>query len=327
MTRHMTRTRLLQLSTITLAATSALFAEQPNDRNRQPQSPEPTYKGPAVEAPQYITEQMAREFSFPNPDRPWGHARQLDPERNNSPRWNRDTGFSRTYRQGGYRRYYNDGYSYRYGTSYGNDYHDDAVERAYRQGMEDGKHYAEFLAQAESGLSAYQRSIASADLNFQRGDYGAAARDYTLAAKLNQGDPISRMNGAHAQVALGRYSDAVALLRRAMELEPRIALMPLDLRAAYGEQKNFNKHLTALRDASHTSADDADLAILLAYYYQFSSNPTAAAEAITRAATLRADDRLLKTLKDAIISTQPATPPEPVKHVNEPAKSSTNKET
>lgn len=293
------------IGVLLVAASPVARAAEPGN-SQEGDSRSPTYNGPLVEAPEHINPNVARDFSPPHLNRPFGHPRYLDPYRLDPPRWSREHGFNRATDFGAYRRYYRDYYSYRYGTGHDRYGYDDAVERAYRQRLEDGKFHAEFLDQAQRGMTAYQRAISSADAAFREGHYAVAARDYILAARLNQGDPIARLNGAHAQVALGRFHEAVALLRRAFELEPRIALMPLNLRDAYAHPRDFIMHLEAVADASRSQPQDAELAILLAYYSHFSGDSTAAAEAITRAAGLRSGDRLLDTLKEAILATQPA---------------------
>ncbi|MCH7812548.1 MAG: sulfatase-like hydrolase/transferase, partial [Planctomycetes bacterium] len=46
--------------------------------------------------------------------------------------------------------------------------------------------------------------------------------------------------------ALGQYAAAVPALRRALQLQPRLTYLPLDIRSEYGAQADFSAHLDAL---------------------------------------------------------------------------------
>lgn len=255
----------------------------------------PAEAAPPEEGP--LPPELYDDFGFPDPDRPWGSPRYLDPRRH-QPRY--DDG-----RYSGYRRLYRDGYTYRYGVPYHDDGYAYDLERAYRQGMADGRNYERFEIQAERGLSAYRRAMVDGHGAFTQGEYGPAARHFLLAAALNQGDPAARLCAAHAQIALGNYDAAVRLLRRAFELQPRIAYLPIDLRKAYGKAGDFGKHLGAMHKALLADADDAQLHFLLGYYYFFSDDTAKAARLLDEALKLDRSDSLIRLLADVARLTAP----------------------
>jgi len=249
-----------------------------------------------------VPAQVYEDFNFPDPDRPWGRPRYLDPYRHDS--WH-----GRRSYYGGHRRYYYDDYSYRFGVPYGGDPYGDDLERAYRQGTSDGRNFERFEIQAERGLEAYLDAMDEGHAAFSQGAYGPAARHFLLAAELNQGDPSARLCAAHCQMAIGRYDATVRLLRRAFELQPKIVYLPLDVRAAYGVTGDFERHLAALRQAVDGNKQSADLWLLLGYYDYFSGNQAEAAEALARAGKLRAGDRLIESLsRMALMSVPPSDP-------------------
>ena len=109
-----------------------------------------------------------------SPNRAWGHPRHLDPDRLGR------RSYPRTY--DGQRRYYYDDYTSRFGVPYRDDPYSDDLERAYRQGVEDGRHSERFDIQAERGFTSYQRAMAEGNTAFLSGRYGDAARAFLLAA-------------------------------------------------------------------------------------------------------------------------------------------------
>ena len=151
----------------------------------------------------------------------------------------------------------------------------------------------------------YRRAMVDGHGAFALGEYGPAARHFLLAATLNQGDPAARLCAAHAQIALGNYDAAARLLRRALELQPRIAYLPIDVRKAYGKPGDFGKHVAALLEAVKGDADDAELHFLLGYYYFFSDDMAKAARSLGEAAKLAPRDSVIRLLADVAKLTAP----------------------
>ena len=241
--------------------------------------------------------QIERRFGFPDPNRPWGRPRYLDPYRH------RPRGYARRF--GRLRAYYHDDYTYRFGVPYHGDPYGYDLERAYRQGVADGRNFERFEIQAERGLATYQQAMATGHAAFAAAEYGLAVRQFLLAAAANQGDPTSRLCAAHAHVALGDYEPAARLLRRAIELQPKLIYLPMDIRNAYGDRADFPRHLENLRDAVNFDTDNGDLWFVLGYCYFFSNNMTRAGEALENAARLRPDDKIVARLADLAQTSAP----------------------
>lgn len=236
-----------------------------------------------------LPSQLERDFAPPDPDRPWGPPRYLE---------------RRRYRPYGYRRYhgrrwyYYDDYTYRFGPRRWGDPYGDDLERAYRQGVSDGQHFERFEIQAERGLANYQDAMATGHAAFAMGDYPLAVKQFLLAATLNQGDPASRLCAAHAHIAVGAYGPAARLVRRAIELQPKLIYLPMDIRTAYGNRADFNKHLQALRRTAKADAENGDLWFVLGYVHYYSDNMAGAARALAKSAKLLPDDGVVARLAD-----------------------------
>jgi len=191
-----------------------------------------------------------------------------------------------------------DRYGHRFGVPAFDELREERRDNAYHEGYGAGRDAERYEIQAERGFAAYQEAMAGGHEAFVQGDYGLAARQFLLAAALNQGDPASRVCAANAQVALGEYESAGRLIERAFELQPKLVYLPMDIRAAYGQVDDFDRHLAALRQAAEGASDDADLWFLLGYDYFYSKAMARAADALKRAADLRPESRLFAQLAE-----------------------------
>jgi len=261
---------------------------------------------------------LQRDFARPDPRLPWGyrqysqpHSQSFDPtrgypypdDRYDRHSWQRPPEHSYDYGYGNYYRYYppRDGYGDPYAFIY---------EEAYRRGVDDGRRFEQFERQAELGLASYLQAMENGLRAFGRHAYSGAARSFILAARLNQGDAASRIHAAHAMFALGRYHEAIPFLRRAFELQPRIAQLPLDMRDDYSERKDFTNRLNSLTQAAGASPKDADLWFLLGYCHMYSGSPAEAYRALKTAAELRREDRLIQALLEVAKLSAPVSPAE-----------------
>lgn len=255
--------------------------------------------------------QFERDFIFPDPDRPWGRPRYLDRRRHRS----------RPYPQHNRRRhYYYDDYTYRFGIPHYDDPYDYDTERAYRQGISDGRNFERFDIQAERGLTAYRQAMAAGHAAFAATEYGFAARQFSLAAALNQGDPTARICTAHAHVAVGDYEPAFLLVRRAFELQPKLVYLPMDIRNAYGNRADFQEHLKALHAAAKSNTNRGDLWFLLGYCHYYSNNMKKATEAFATAAKLQPEDELFAQLAELARMSAQRPGKAPVKRESQPGK-------
>ncbi len=231
--------------------------------------------------------------------------------------WNRR--FPQPYRQGFREENYPYGrpyYSRRYRSSYppGRGYPEpnyygfpptEYFDDGYVDGFRDGRRFQDWQKQAEIGQASYLKAMRQGVAAFQAGDYGAASRQFILAARLNQGDPTARLRIAHALVALGHYDDAAPALRRALQLQPRLVYLPLDIRGEYGQRGDFLTHLAKLESSAQGADDDPDLWLLLGYYQFFSGRQTEAVGSLKRARTLAPDDSTTKLMHQAVYLSVP----------------------
>ncbi len=193
---------------------------------------------------------------------------------------------------------YRGGHAYSYGGAPAFDEGFQAeLERAYQRGVEDGRRLERYNMQTEeSNLSTHRGAMARGKSAFENGDYALAARQFLLATTLNQSDPAARLAAAHALVALGSYEPAVRLLRRAFELQPNLAYLPLQIRGAYGNPDHFALHLTALHEAALKDENNPEIWLLLGYFGYYSNNMAVAADALERATKLLPNDGLIRQL-------------------------------
>jgi len=157
---------------------------------------------------------------------------------------------------------------------------DDYDSGVYRYGFMEGYDYGQFIDQADQRV---QQLIAHATAQidrgvklFQQGQYQQAADIFQLACESNQGDATARVYAGHALFALGRYRDAVRNLRRAFELQPRIAYLIYDVRGDYDEPAKYEQQLNALRKALEMSPRDVDRLFLMGYMHYYTGQRTAA---------------------------------------------------
>ena len=197
-------------------------------------------------------------------------------------------------------RYYDDGWHY----------YDDRGYRefddGYRRGRRDGRRYAEWEHRNERGRRAYADAMSAGLLAFSGGEYSDAVREFIRAAKTNQGDPASRIHAAHAMVAIGRYHEALPALRRAFQLQPRIAYLSMDIRRDYGRKKDFDKHLQAITAEAEEAQDDPALWLLLGYYQFYSGSEGAALDSLGKSDALAPDDFMTEALLEAARRSAPA---------------------
>ncbi len=78
-------------------------------------------------------------------------------------------------------------------------------------------------------LSTHAEALAAGLERLRSGDHAQAVVALTLAAELDQGDPACRMHLAQARLALRQYDEAGRVLRRALQLQPKLVYADLHL--------------------------------------------------------------------------------------------------
>lgn len=182
----------------------------------------------------------------------------------------------------------------------------DGYDRGYEDGFEEGYRAAQRSAVDDRRTTLYDAAVAQGTEHFKNGHYGAAARNFILAAKNDQGDPLSRLHAAHAMIALRHYEDAFLLLRRAFQLQPNMVYLPIDIREAYADRDEFQKHLDRLSKDAGADETNPRVWALLGYYRFFSDQQPAAFIALRRARELAPDDAFVAALLNAARISTPA---------------------
>ncbi|MCG3131954.1 MAG: hypothetical protein FLDDKLPJ_02764 [Phycisphaerae bacterium] len=223
-------------------ALTGVARQEASAMQEEPQQEEGAYPSDST-----LPRALRQDYALPDPNLPGGY-RQSPP-------------VSRYYQRGGrpygWGRYSARPYSYDYGYGsywrYLDPYDPYLFERVYRQGVTDGRWFEQYERELELGLNTYLKAFEFGHEAFSKGEYDRAARGYLLAARQNQGDPASRLCAGNALIALGRYDDAAQMLRRAFELQPRMAYLPLDIRDEYGQAEDFHQHLSKVKTAAEAA--------------------------------------------------------------------------
>jgi tetratricopeptide (TPR) repeat protein len=148
-------------------------------------------------------------------------------------------------------------------------------------------------------LDAHAEALDEGTAHLQAGKYRAAVISLTRAAELNQGDPVCRIHLAQARVALGHDSDAARVLRRALDLQPKLVPMVLGLERYYPHAGELAVQTDALAQrVAANSAASANEYFLLGFMEFQSGWLDEAHAAFRRAARERPKDALLQTYLD-----------------------------
>lgn len=117
---------------------------------------------------------------------------------------------------------------------------------------------------SERLLSAHERALRAGLALMRAGEYGRSVMALTLASKLNHGDPACRIHLAQAHMARGHYVEAGTALRRALQLQPSLVYLSLDLADHYPKPEVFGEQVDKLAEAVKKEAD-ANSAFLLGF--------------------------------------------------------------
>ncbi len=139
------------------------------------------------------------------------------------------------------------------------------------------------------------------------GEYRQALITLTRAAEINHGDPVCRIHLAQVRVALGHDAEAGKVLRRALELQPKLVPTLLDLGQYYPHSEDFAIQVDALAERVAGRASPAPDEYLLLGFMTFQAGWfDDAYAAFRRAAAARPKDTLVRTYLDL---TKPAAAP------------------
>lgn len=178
-------------------------------------------------------------------------------------------------------------------------YYDPNVTDAYATGKRAGEYEGEYwLARDRHLIQTARASVEKGLLLFESGQYGKAADMFRLAAASDHGDAAARILAGHAYFATGRYNHAFSYIRRAFQLQPKIAMLTYDLRRDYGNLDDFTRHLDALKAKVEQDPRNYELCALLGYIQRYSGDREAAIRSLSRAYEMEPRDRLIRDMLD-----------------------------
>lgn len=171
----------------------------------------------------------------------------------------------------------------------------DAYYSGYRAGQYEGELW---LARDRNLLRTARAYVAKGSQLFRDGKYEEAAEAFRLAGSSDHGDASCRLLAAHTYFAMGRYGTAMGYLRRAFQLQPKIAFLDYSLQAQYGDVVAFAKHRDSLKKACDANPNDYEAWTLLGYVYRHSGDRAASVKALARAYKVEPRDKLVRSLLD-----------------------------
>lgn len=139
--------------------------------------------------------------------------------------------------------------------------------------------------------------------SFRRGEYALARDDFRRAIARDAKDPTLWLALGLAEFARGRWSPASKAIAEGFKRSPELDPETFDLRAAYGRDGDFDKHMARLDAAAKTNAG-ADLWLLLGYIRFFSGDPSGGSAAWEKYAAMPGADPRIISLLDRIKSAQ-----------------------
>lgn len=123
-----------------------------------------------------------------------------------------------------------------------------ALRYAQRKERERRFNRQDMAQRKECLLDQHEQALAAGLRRLKEGQTARATVALTLAAKLNQGDPACRIHLAQARLAQGHYLEAALVLRRALQLQPKLVYADLHLQDYYSTEDalaNYTEKLAA----------------------------------------------------------------------------------
>jgi tetratricopeptide (TPR) repeat protein len=155
----------------------------------------------------------------------------------------------------------------------------------------------EFTQREDRLLRKHGTTIRQGVALLQAGDYVAAAKMLAFAAELNHGDPACRVHLAQARLALGHYVEAAAVLRRALELQPKLLYAPINLRDYYPQPEALDDHVEAMIEHVRENCTSGEEDFLLGFFeWQRGESDRAHYAFASAARKLRSDELSVRCL-------------------------------
>lgn len=139
--------------------------------------------------------------------------------------------------------------------------------RRYVDNRERGRQFniRDMQQRQERILNSHEAALRSGLEYLRAGSYQQAVVAFSMAAELNHGDPACRIHLAQARLALAQYDDAAAALRRALQLQPKLAFLTLNLGKYYPEPADLDRFTDDLAAWLRKNRAPANVYFLLGY--------------------------------------------------------------
>lgn len=139
-----------------------------------------------------------------------------------------------------------------------------------------------------------QRLIRGGNDFFADGKYAQALSQYERAVTAAPLEPLAYFHQAQADLALGKYGQAVIAIQRGLRLHPHWHTADFQPRALYRERSGeFQQHLANLADLTGKNPNDESLLFLLGYQLWFDGKRDEAVVLLRKAATLAVDPTVI----------------------------------
>ncbi len=162
-----------------------------------------------------------------------------------------------------------------------------AIQRLSREDM---------TRRAERLLSQAERAMLAGLDALKRGDAEQAVVALTMASRLNEADPASRIHLAQARLALGHYDAAAAALRRGLQLQPKLLYTDLHLADQYPQPTDLELHRGQLKAWLSENPAGAEVYFLLGYLEFQRGSFDSAARVLARVQSVLPRDTLTRDL-------------------------------
>ena len=127
--------------------------------------------------------------------------------------------------------------------------------------------------------SALQRAaveyLSLGDRAFAEARYGDAVRHYARAIECDPKDAVLQLVLSDSLFAVGDYHFAAHCLRRALELDPGLLEIEFNKRDFYGDPSDFDRHILLLQSYLNDHILDDDARLLLGANHLFGGDPDA----------------------------------------------------
>lgn len=144
---------------------------------------------------------------------------------------------------------------------------------------------------AEEARKRSERYLFMGDKLFSHRQYHEALNQYKVAAAANPDSALPHLRQALALVATDRFPQAAAEFRKALDVEPRLAVHRFRMEDVYGDRlEEKNAHVDALAQAALDDPKNSDLLFAIGMVLKLDGKADRADRFLSRAAELSVQD-------------------------------------